>query len=155
MADNILVRALRRVARITLVLGGGVVAACNDASAPSPPGPGDPVAGDFTLSTVDAQALPFAIYDEADYKLEILQGTVTLTNSGQFTIATSTRETVAGAISMYADTTRGTYTQVEGVIGFTLQPEGTTGTGSWDGTTLTIAQVEGMVTTTYVYAKTQ
>lgn len=110
--------------------------------------PTDTVAGNFTLSKVNAAALPVAIFsDPGNYTLEITAGTFVLQTTGQYVASTTSRETVAGHASIYVDTTRGTWTQLAGAI--TLVQGSSTVVGAWDGNTLTLVQDS----VTYAYKK--
>jgi hypothetical protein len=131
-----------------------VLGACGDSGPTEPAGsPSDPVAGTFALTTVNAEGLPFSVFNDAGYKLEITKGTVALDTAGTFIISTTTRETVAGNVSVYADTARGTWTQNEGAVALTIAPGGPTGNAEWDGRRLTLVETDGISSTTYVYTK--
>ncbi len=113
--------------------------ACSSESPAAPvapvPGPNDPVAGAFTLITVEAMALPFTLFNDSGFVLEITASTMAMQPGGQFVMALTTRETVAGFPSIFADTTRGTYTQNAGAVTLTAS-SGQTATASWNGVQL-------------------
>jgi hypothetical protein len=131
-------RAARLAAIVTMVLTG----ACSDSGAtdpgPTPPGPNDPVAGAFALTTLNTRAIPFPIFDEGGFKLELTQSQLTLQTGGQFVLAITTVETVAGFPSTYQDTTRGSWTQAAGNVSLNAT-DGAAAAATWDGRTLGFA----------------
>ena len=54
---------------------------------------------------------------------------------------------------MFMDSTGGTWVQSGAAITLTNPQDGSTGTMTWAGTQLTFPDVDGKVTTTYVYTK--
>ena len=102
---------------------------------PKVPNANDPIAGMFTLTTVNALTLPFTFFNESGSVLEMTASTMSLETSGQFILAMTTRETVAGFPSTFADTVRGTWAQNVGSITLT-QAGGAAKTGTWNGVTL-------------------
>lgn len=132
------------------------LAACSSDSPSGPgtpvPGPNDPVAGAFTLTTVNAAALPFTLFNDSGFVLEITASTMALQAGGQFVMAMTTRETVAGFPSLFADTTRGTWTQSAGAV--TLRAtSGETAAATWDGVRLAFPMESDSRTLALVYRK--
>lgn len=125
-------------ALVTIALAGG----CSDGGATDPgppaPSPNDPVAGAFALATVNTRALPFPIFAEAGFTLELTQSQLTLQAGGQFVLAITTVETVAGFPSTYQDTTRGSWTQNAGSVALNAT-DGTVAAATWDGRQLGFA----------------
>lgn len=126
-----------RVFRQTYIVGAlALLAACNDAGVtnPDPPAPSstDPVAGTFALATVNAQPVPFALFVETGFRIDLTQSTLTLQTGGQFVLAITTVETVAGFASTFADTTRGTWTQAAGNVALNATG-GDAAAATWDG----------------------
>jgi hypothetical protein len=109
------------------------LAACGDsATGPSLPSANDPAAGMFALTSVNAQPLPFTLFNEAGFRLAFTASTLALQADGQYVLAETTVETVAGFASTYADTIRGTWTQ--NVAAIVLRAtDGATSNGTWDG----------------------
>ena len=145
---------LHRVVTLALIACAGGAAACNKDSPTEiePPGdPNEPAAGTFALSTVDAKALPYTVLADTGYSIEVTAGTAVLDTNHTFLMPLTTRETVAGFVSTYVDTTRGTWTQNVGAITLTV---GSTPAGAtWDGRRLTVMWSIGPVINTYVYTK--
>lgn len=110
--------------------------ACSDGGAtdpgPPPPSPNDPVAGTFALSTVNTQPVPFALFVETGFRVDLTQSTLALQPGGAFVLAITTVETVAGFASTFADTTRGTWTQSAGNVSLNATG-GNTAAATWDG----------------------
>ncbi len=127
--DALRPRATRWTALAALVM----LAACGDsATGPKPPSANDPAAGTFALTTVNAQPLPFTLFNEAGFRLVFAASTLALQTDGQFVLAESTVETVAGFASTYVDTVRGTWTQNVGTIAM-RSTDGATTNATWDG----------------------
>lgn len=132
--DNIPVTLRRGARRAASGLMIAWLAACggDGATGPKPPSPSDPVAGTFALSSLNTQPLPFALFNDGGFKLEFTASTLALQPDGQFVMAQTTVETVAGFSSTYQDTLRGTWTQRTADV--TLQlTEGGTAAAKWDG----------------------
>ena len=133
----------------------GIVAGCGKDGPTAPVySPNDPAAGNFTLTSVDAKSLPFAILSDSFYTLEVTAGTAFLQTTGSFSMPLTTRETIAGHASTFVDTMRGTWTQAAGAISFTTMPGSQTTGATWDGQHLTVMFVIGPSTNTYVYTRT-
>jgi hypothetical protein len=130
-------RSTRAAAIITIAL----TSACGD-SGTGPqvpePSPNDPVAGAFALTTVNTRAIPFPIFDEGGFKLELTQSQLTLQPGGEFVLAITTVETVAGFPSTFQDTTRGTWTQNVGNVSLNATG-GSAAAATWDGRTIGFA----------------
>jgi hypothetical protein len=145
---------LQRIVTLALIASAAATMACNKDSPTEIEQPGDPnepAAGTFALSTVDAKALPFKVLADTGYSIEVTAGTAVLDTNHTFLMPLTTRETVAGFVSTYVDTTRGTWSQNAGAITLTV---GTSpATASWDGRRLTVMWSIGPVVNSYVYRK--
>lgn len=114
----------------------------------------DSAAGAFALSAVGTSTIPATILSETGYMLQVTASVAELSANGDLLIALSTRETVAGFASDYADTLRGTWTQSGTVVQFTIAPESQTVTVGWDGTRITIGLIVATAEGDYVFTKT-
>jgi hypothetical protein len=145
---------LQRLITLALIAGAATTAACNEDSPTEvelPGDPNDPASGTFALSTVDAKRLPFKVLADTGYSIEVTAGSAVLDTNHTFIMPLTTRETVAGFVSTYVDTTRGTWSQDIGTVTLTV---GTTpATAVWDGRRLTVMWSIGPVVNTYVYTK--
>lgn len=111
-----------------------LTAGCGD----SPTGPTSPIA-EYVLASVDGEALPWTIFEDEGYKLEVASGTLELDAEFQFVIALVTRETVDLAVSEYVDSLRGTWVEsAAGTLQFDSDQEDELFTGSWKGRKVTI-----------------
>jgi hypothetical protein len=109
------------------------LAACGDgATGPKAPSGSDPAAGTFALVTVNTQQLPFTLFNDSGFKLDFTASTLALQTDGQFVLAQTTVETVAGFASTFQDTLRGTWTQNVGTVSLKMT-DGTTAPATWDG----------------------
>jgi hypothetical protein len=117
------------------------LAACGEsATGPKAPSANDPAAGTFALTTVNAQPVPFTLFNEAGFRLVFAGSTLALQTDGQFVLAETTVETVAGFASTYADTVRGNWTQNVGAITM-RSTDGATTTATWDGRQIALDMV--------------
>ncbi len=110
--------------------------ACGSESGTGPvdpvPSGDDPVAGAFVLTTVNTVALPFTLFNDSGYALEIASSTLALQANGQFVLAITTRETVVGFPSLFVDSTLGTWSQNRGAVSLTATG-GDAAVATWDG----------------------
>jgi hypothetical protein len=152
-----------RVRRSIVLLGvvlAVVVVACSGSkdatTAPTGGGggsgtPGSP-AGSFALSTVNAKPLPYMMFSDTGYTLETTGGTFALQAGGKFTATITSRETIVGIVSIYVDSTFGTWSNsTPSTIIFTNTADGTTQNATWDGTKMTI--MDASSSSTLVYTK--
>jgi hypothetical protein len=141
-----------------LAIGFGVtlaIAACSSDSNPpvDPTSPDTPV-GNYSISTVNGKALPVALFDTTNYKVEVTSGVLNLTADGKYTVVTRTRETIPNNISSYVDSTFGTWTRSGNQINLKNgEDPNAMSTGTWAGTQMTFVMVDSVITTTYVYKK--
>jgi len=81
---------------------------------------------------VNTQQLPFTLYNDSGFKLDFTASTLALQTDGQFVLAQTTIETVAGFASTFQDTLRGTWTQNVGTVSLKMT-DGSTAPATWDG----------------------
>lgn len=77
------------------------------------------VAGTYTLQSVNGGPLPFVIFDESGYKLEITAASYVLTSAGTFTNSATFRETESGTVTTSTETFTGQYTVTASTVTFT------------------------------------
>lgn len=145
----------------TLVIGFGLtmlIAACGSDSSGGPGGTTGPSnttpVGSYTITTVNGKALPVAVFNEPSYKYEVTAGSIALTSDGKYTVITNFRQTIPGNVSMFIDSTFGTWSQTGPQINL-VNAQDTTAKdqATWAGLQLTFALSDGKATTTYVYTK--
>ena len=93
-----------------------VAAACGGGDGISEPAS---VAGTYTLQSVNGGPLPFVVFDESGYKLEITAATYVLTGAGTFTNSATYRETESGTVITSTETFTGQYTVSASTVTFT------------------------------------
>lgn len=153
--------AVRRVTLTTLITL--TLAACSGDKMTGPnqaPAPATPV-GAYTLTTVDAKGLPWTMYAATGYTLEIQGATLNVTADGKWASKSVTRETVAGFVSTYTDSTFGTWAAAAGTASsattktavFTNAETSQASSVSWTVTGLTVQQLDGATTHAYAYAR--
>jgi hypothetical protein len=140
------------VALIASACAGDTVAAPGD-----PPGdqtPATPV-GSYTLVTVDAKALPWTMFADTGYTLEVQGATLAITSDGKWVSKVVQRETVAGFVSTYNDSTFGTWTATASSKSAVLTnaETATTSSAAWTATGLTVQQLDGATTRAYAYTR--
>ena len=119
------------------------------------PPPATPT-GSYTLSTIDAKVMPYTIFtDPAGYKLEVLSGTLSVTAAGKWVSKIVSRETVSGNVSLYADSTFGTWSlSISPAAGVFLNTEtGVNSNVTWTAVDVTVDDVDGAVTHKVLYKK--
>jgi hypothetical protein len=129
------------------------LAACGSDSSTGPSAPAVPTTpvGSYTITTVNGKGLPVALFADASYTYEVTNGTLALTNDGKYSVITTFRQTLPGSTSMFVDSTGGTWVKTGTNIQLTNSQDGSLDTATWDKGILTFVEVDGKVTTTYVY----
>ena len=129
------------------------LAACASDSSTGPSGPAVPTTpvGSYTITTINGKGLPVALFAEASYTYEVTNGTLALTSGGKYSVVTTFRQTLPGSVSTFVDSTGGTWVQTGTNIQLTNGQDGSLDTATWDKGILTFVEVDGKVTTTYVY----
>ena len=115
-----------------------VVAAACGGDSPTEPTPTS-VAGTWRLQTVNGSVLPFLVGQVGADKLELTSDVLTVAASGSFTQMTQFRVTASGQVSTEDVPDAGTYALNGTAVTFTFDSDGSTGTGSLSGNTLTVA----------------
>jgi hypothetical protein len=112
------------------------VAACGgDSTAPGT----TTIAGSYALQTINGSPLPYAVVQVGADKVEVLNETVTLSEGGTFTQQGSVRLTENGVVSTQSYSDAGTYTRNGTAISFFFNSDGSSGTGTVSGNTITVA----------------
>lgn len=149
----------RRFSILLAALALVTTAACSDnPSAPVLPDPdpvpsaNDPVAGNFTLNTVNNASLPFVMFNDGGFSLEIASSTVEMQQGGQFVMVLTTREVVVDFASFFVDTMRGTWTQNVGNVVLNGD-DGNSASAVWNGTQLAFPMEGESGVLQLVYAK--
>lgn len=111
--------------------------------------------GSYTLQTIDAKAMPYAMYAETDYNLDVMSGTLSVTSNGRWVAKTVTRETIAGNVSTYSDSTFGTWSVPAGtkIAAFINTETSVTSNATWTATDVTVNDVDGSITRKLVYKR--
>ena len=134
------------------------VTACSKGDSVTGPGttppPATPV-GTYTLSTIDAKAMPYTIYSDTGYTLQLSSGTLSVTTGGRWVSKVVSKETVAGNVSTYTDSTFGTWAlgSAATTAVFTNGETNVTSTVTWTAADVTVNDVDGTVTRKILYKK--
>jgi hypothetical protein len=138
---------------LTLALAALIgVGACGSDSTSGPAVPTTPI-GSYTITTVNGKGLPVALFADASYTYEVTNGTLALTSDGKYSVVTTFRQTLPGNVSMFVDSTGGTWVQTGANIQLKNGQDGTLDTATWDKGILTFVEVDAKVTTTYIYTQ--
>jgi len=143
---------LRSLAYVAMFAVLTAAAACGGDSPSAPATPKTPD-GSYTISTVNGKSLPVAIFADTNYTYEVMSGSLVLTTDGKYSVVTKFRQTIPGNVSIFPDSTGGTWVLSGTSITFTNNDDKSTDTASWANGQLTFTEVDGKTTTTYVYAK--
>ena len=131
-----------------------VIAACGGDSSGGPTGPGQTSAtptGSYDISTVNAKALPFTVFsDTGGYKWEVTAGSFGLTADGKYTAKWTFRQTIAGRVDTFVDSTFGTWSLTGTTVNFKNgQDPNANDKAEWSNTgKLTFTETEGTATNT-------
>jgi hypothetical protein len=142
-------RSLAFVAAFTALMA---AAACGGDSPSAPATPKKPD-GSYNIATVNGHALPVAIFADTNYTYEVMSGSLVLTTDGKYSIMTKFRQTVPGNVSIFPDSTGGTWVLSGTSITFTNSDDKSTDTATWANNQLTFTETDGKATTTYVYSR--
>lgn len=96
-------------------------------------GGADGIAGAYVLQTVNGQPLPYTYRTSGADTYVIMDATVTMTATGQWTEVWHERQTVAGVVTLKTFTDPGTFTITGTKITVTIV-NGSSGSGTFDGT---------------------
>jgi hypothetical protein len=163
MINRTRIEALRKVRRVTLAalttLWLGACGSDGGTTGPNGPnGPNGPSApatpeGNFTLNMIDSKTLPFSMYADTGYTLEIMGGSIAITANGKWVSKITSRETVAGFASTYNDSTFGTWVVSGTTASFTNTETAVVSNVTWTASDVTVNEVSGSVTRKIVYKK--
>lgn len=137
---------------LAVAIAAAILTACGSDS-PSGPSSATSPEGNYTISTINGKAVPMAVFsDTGGYKLEVLAGTLGVQSGGKYSVVTSYRQTIAGIVSTYSDSSGGNWLQTGTTVAFTDGSDGSKVQGAWSNTgTLTI-QVSDSPPVSIVYA---
>lgn len=98
------------------------------------------VAGTWNLQSVNGTALPFIVSQTGTNKVEITADVLTVTSSGSFTEITTLRTTQNGTATTQTVADAGSYVLNGNNATFQFQSDGSIGSGTVSGSTLTVSQ---------------
>lgn len=150
-----LARALSRVVWVGSAVALVAAAACGGDS-PSGPGSGDqsPV-GSYTIATVNAKPLPFAMFSDTNYLYEVTSGSLALTADGKYQSVMHFRQTIPGDVSLFVDSTAGSWVASGATITLTDGADSTVDSATFGAGKLTFTESNGVATNVYVYARSK
>ena len=96
------------------------------------------IAGTYNLESLDGQSPPVVVFDEPEFKLEILSGNFILAANGTFTTNVVFRITEDSQVSTETESFSGTYTVTGSTVSFTYS-DGDTDSATLVGNTLTFS----------------
>jgi len=149
-------RPTRTVIAVTLFAFAGVLSACSGADSTAPNGQKVPknFIGAYDVTTVNAKALPVAIFADTAYTYEIMSGSLTLTSDGRYSAKMTSRQTIAGRVDTFVDSTSGTWTYSDTLVTFAHNDQSTIDHAKWvDPGKFTFDKAEGKGTDTYVHVR--
>ena len=126
-------------------------AACGGDSSTGPRTPTTPV-GSYAIQTVNGKSLPVAIYADTNYTYEVTSGSLALGADAKYSIVTTFRQTIPGNVSIFVDSSGGTWQQSGSTVQLTsAPPESSKDSATWSNGLLTFLEVLGKTSATYVY----
>lgn len=128
--------------------------ACASESATGPSTPSTPE-GSFSLSMIDTKALPYSMFADTGYALDVMSGSLSITPDRKWVSRMTTRETVAGNVSTYSDSAFGTWSTVQGSTSASLLNAETNviSAATWTSTDITVTDVTNGVTRRILYRR--
>jgi len=128
--------------------------ACASESATGPSTPATPE-GSFSLSMIDTKALPYSMFADTGYALDVMSGSLSITPDRKWVSRMTTRETVAGNVSTYSDSAFGTWSTVQGSTSASLLNAETNviSTATWTISDITVTDVTNGVTRRILYRR--
>jgi hypothetical protein len=137
---------------LAVALVATVLAACGSDS-PSGPGTATSPEGNYTISTINGKALPMAVFsDTGGYKLEILTGTLGVQTGGKYSVVTNYRQTIAGIVSTFSDSSGGNWARTGTSVAFTDGSDGSQVQATWSNTGTLTLQLSANPPVSIVYA---
>ena len=132
-----------------------VTAACGKSDGPTGPSTPATPEGTYTLTSIDAHAMPYTMFADTGYTLEIQSGTLTVAAGGRWVSKIVQRETVAGFVSTYSDSTFGTWSVPVGTktAVFTNTETKTASNVTWTSGDITVNDVDGATTRKVLYKR--
>jgi hypothetical protein len=149
-------RPARTVMAVTLLALVGALTACSGNEPTGPNGQRVPktFVGSYDVTTVNDKALPVAIFADTEYTYERISGTLTLTLDGRYSAKMTSRQTIAGRVDLFVDSTGGKWTYTDSLVTFADDDHVTIEYAKWvDPGKFTFTQPDGKDTNTYVYVK--
>jgi hypothetical protein len=141
----------RYTGKTLVILGTLFLLACGDSS--TGPNTGNSPQGEFTLNTIESKALPYMMYSDTGYTLEITSGSLSIKSDGKWVSKITSRETVDGFVSTYSDSTFGTWTQSSGTMALLNTESSVTSNATWTSTDVTVTEVDGTVSRKISYRR--
>ena len=133
---------MNRRAFVVLAL---VLAACGSDASTEPAS----VVGTWSLQTVNGSPLPFVAAQSGSDKAEIMGDTIKISAAGSFIESTTIRTTLSGVATIQTLADTGTYKVSGSTLTLSSTADGSSGTGTWSGNTIT-ATIEGF---SFVYKR--
>lgn len=130
------------------------ITACKGETPTGPAAPPTPV-GFYTLSTIDGKPMPYRMYADTGFTIDISSGTLLITVAGQWVSKIVSKETVMGTVSTYTDSTYGTWTQPVGstIVVFLNAETRVTTNGTWTVADATVYEIDGARTHKMLYKR--
>lgn len=135
----------------------GILAACGGSNDASTGPTGTPVpttpAGSYNIATINTKAPPVAVISDSGFMVEVTAASIALTTDGKYIAVETSRWTVPGNVSVFVDTTSGTWTLSGTTVNFNDTLDQSTFQATWSSTgTLTLQELDGKNTNTFVYS---
>lgn len=124
------------------------IAACGGDSATGPTS----AVGVWALSTINGKALPFRMFADTGFSVDITQSTIDLKTDGSFVSTLRSEERVENHLSVYADTGTGRWAVSGATLTFTA-PDSSKQSAAFDGSSITLADSSTVVPLTLVYTR--
>lgn len=145
---RVLSRSFKSARFLTAAVMLASAAACGGGDSPTEPTQVS-VAGTWSLQTINGTRLPYVVAQTGADKLEVTSDVLSVSGTGSFTQTTTVRLTQNGQVSTQSVADAGSYTLNGSAASFRFNSDGSTGTASISGNTMTVA-TDGFA---YVYTR--
>ena len=133
------IRAVRMCGAFAALILSDALSACGSDSPTQPTSAS--VVGAWNLQTVDGNGLPYVVAQVGSDQVEITSDVLNVSENGTFTQMTHLRVTEDGQVTTDSIPDTGSYALNGSALTFTFDSDGSTGTASLSGKTLTVAAV--------------
>lgn len=130
---------MRRIASVLALTLATVLAACGSSDKATGPTAAT-LAGVWNLQTINGNNLPYPVVAVGADHIDVVSDVITANANGTFSQLTTLKITQSGQTQTQTQPDNGTWSLSGTAVTFSFQSDGSTGTGTLNGNTLTVAE---------------